>query len=711
MSESLTPDRIFIRKLTEIIIANLGNEAFGVTELAHESGMSLYSLNRRLNSINRKTGNQFICEVRLQKAMEMLKTESLTVKEIAFRVGFSSAAYFSLCFSEFFGYPPGKIKKESLAWTNENNLPDGTSKQKQKNTVRQAIAFLLPRILLISAFIVIAALLIFYIQNSRQSKAIAKLEKSVAVLPFKNDSPDTETTYFINGIMEKILNNLQIVRELRVISRTSVEQYRNSHKSVPEIAREQGVNYIVEGSGQKSGNTFSISVQLIKASNENHLWGKSFEQEIKEASDIFNVQNSIAQSIAAALEATITPEEKLLINNISTTDLTAYDFYQRGREELTKYWFNNKNKEALQKAEYFFNTALKYDSAFAQAYSGLAMVYWDKHWNVKEYFSEDFMDSVLILENRALSLNSQLSEAHTYKGLYNYFIGKPDLATEEFDKAIKINPNDWMAYGKKGEIYLKDNDFINSIIYFQKAVSINRGAELPSLLGEIGWAYMQCGFPEKYKQYCQDKLKLDGDSLSYYLALGYYEYYGLNFYKSLEYARKAYSIDSTQVYVILSLGGAYEMLGRYKESLKYFKKWVELRKATGVLSSFPSDIGYVYLQNGNKEEAEDFNNETIKECAKGLELKREGQGALYSYYYLAKVYAVKGEKLTACKNLRILNQIQPVALWLEMEMKTDPVFDSIRDEPEFKQIARGIEARYQAEHEKVKRWIKEQGLL
>jgi TolB-like protein/AraC-like DNA-binding protein/Tfp pilus assembly protein PilF len=712
MTEVLTADQIFIRKLAEIVLANLEDEAFGVNDLARESGMSLHSLNRKLISIIKKTANQFIREVRLQKALEMLKSESLTANEIADKVGFSSAAYFNICFSEFFGFPPGKVKKEGLKISKENFLYNSSSKQNQKKPLRQAIAFLIPRILLICVFIVIAALLIFYIQDRRQSKAISKLEKSVAVLPFINDGPDQENTYFINGIMEEVLTNLQKIKDFRVLSRNSVEKFRNNtDNSTPEIAKKLGVNYIVEGEGQKYGNSYRLRVQLIRAAKEGHLWAESYEKEIRGTRDIYGTQSEIAQSIAKALEATITPEEKRLINNISTTDLTAYDFYQRGREELTKYWINNRNKEALPKAEHFFHTALKYDSAFAQAYSGLAMVYWGKHWNVKEYFSENFMDSVLILENRALSFNSQLPEAYTYKGLFYYFIGKPEQATEEFDKAININPNDWMAYGKKGEIYLKNNDFINTIIYLQKAASINLGAELPSLLGEIGVAYLQSGFPEKYKQYCQDRLKLDSDSLSYYEGLAYYEYFRSNFYESIEYARKAYSIDSTQVYVILSLGGDYEMLGRYKESLKYFKKWIELRKAMGVLTSFPSDIGFVYLQNGNKEEADDFNNETIKECNKVIELKRESQVAIYNYYFLAKVYAVKGEKDKACKNLRILNQIQPVALWLEMDMKKDPVFNSFRNEPEFQQIARDIEARYQAEHEKVRKWMEENKML
>ena len=103
---------------------------------------------------------------------------------------------------------------------------------------------------------------------------VPESEKSIAVLPFKNDSKDEENTYFINGLMEEVLNNLQKIKDLRVISRTSVEQYRNQTKSIPEIAKELGVNYIVEGSGQKYGNAFRLRAQLIMAAKESHLWGR-----------------------------------------------------------------------------------------------------------------------------------------------------------------------------------------------------------------------------------------------------------------------------------------------------------------------------------------------------------------------------------------------------------------------------------------------------
>ena len=159
-------------------------------------------------------------------------------------------------------------------------------------------------------------------------------EKSIAVLPFINDSPDQENTYFINGVMEEILGNLQKIKALRVISRTSVEQYRERKKSVREIAEELGVNYIVEGSAQKYGNAFRLRAQLIMAEHESHLWGESFQQKITDVEDIFNIQIRIAKSIAEELRAVISPEEKKLIEKIPAADLEVYDEYLKARSYI-----------------------------------------------------------------------------------------------------------------------------------------------------------------------------------------------------------------------------------------------------------------------------------------------------------------------------------------------------------------------------------------
>ena len=199
---------------------------------------------------------------------------------------------------------------------------------------------------------------------------ITKLEKSVAILPFKNDSKDEENTYFINGLMEEILNNLQKIKDLRVISRTSVEQYRNQTKPIPEIAKELGVNYIVEGSGQKYGNAFRLRTQLIMAAKESHLWGESYQQKINEVEDIFRIQSQIAESIATELKAIITPQEKQLIEKIPTKELEAFDAYLKGQ-----FYWRKLTPNDLETAMQYFELAKEKDPKYALAYAGICDVW------------------------------------------------------------------------------------------------------------------------------------------------------------------------------------------------------------------------------------------------------------------------------------------------------------------------------------------------
>jgi TolB-like protein len=195
---------------------------------------------------------------------------------------------------------------------------------------KKTLILLLSGLFLVVAIVVVVLFIFNVIGGEKQTN---ELDKSIAVLPFIDDSQDKENTSFINGIMDEVLINLQTIRDLRVPGRTSVEQYRNNEtKSIPEIAKELDVNYIVEGSGQKYGSTFRLRVQLIEAAKDRHLWGESYEQKIERVEDIFSVQNQIAISIAAELKAIITPEEKQLIEKTPTASLQAYDYYQRGKE-------------------------------------------------------------------------------------------------------------------------------------------------------------------------------------------------------------------------------------------------------------------------------------------------------------------------------------------------------------------------------------------
>ena len=326
MKEPAPIDQIFISKLTEIIHDNLGNENFDVKELAQESGMSRYVLTRKLFVITNKTPNQIIREVRLKKALEILRNEQCTISEVAYKTGFSSPSYFISCFHEFFGYTPGEVKNKRFEGEEENILPSITSIQKRKRAKWRAS-------ILTSAGILILAVIVYSIydvdvKNSSTDSGtpIKYTEKSIAILPFKNLSNNITDRYFYDGVMEEIFNNLSKVHGLRVISRTSVEQYTNITKTTPVIGKELNVNYIIEGSGQKYGNKFRLRVQLIEVSTDKHIWAESFQHKIKRIRRSFRIQSQIAQNIAAKLKLSITPDEKELIENVPTFNMSAYRF-------------------------------------------------------------------------------------------------------------------------------------------------------------------------------------------------------------------------------------------------------------------------------------------------------------------------------------------------------------------------------------------------
>jgi TolB-like protein len=353
--------------------------------------------------------------------------------------------------------------KEIITAIKKHNQQDGEVPKEVVNSKPESHKKLNPKII-VASVIVLALIILGYFFVPKLTKSSKPAEKSIAVLPFKNDSPDKENAYTIDGIMDEIITNLQKISEFsRVLPRTSVEQFRvEPIPSIPEIAKKLNVNYIVEGSGKKYGNKFFLQVNLIAARNEKQLWGKSYEQEIHETSDMINIESEIAQSIASELKATITPDEIQRIEKIPTNNLTAYDFYQRGQEEFVKY-SSSGDKKALERAKEKFKIALEYDSTFARAYVGLSWVYLSRNY-IKEYFSPNFMDSVLILSNNALSYDDHLAEAYLARANYYVVNNKTEQAIEEFDKALKYNPNYGEAYHQEAiKVYEYDTKYADYV--------------------------------------------------------------------------------------------------------------------------------------------------------------------------------------------------------------------------------------------------------
>jgi TolB-like protein len=568
------------------------------------------------------------------------------------------------------------------------------------------LVLLLSLLLLVVAIVIVALFAFNIISSEKKTKA---LDKSIAVLPFVNDSQDKENTYFINGIMEEVLLNLQAIKDLRVPGRTSVEQYRNPTKSIPEIAKELGVSYIVEGSGQKYGNTFVLRIQLLEGETDRHLWGDSYEKKIDNIEDIIRIQSQIAQSIAKELKAIITPEEKQLIEKTPTTSLTAYDFYQRGRDEHNKFWNDNDNKTALGKAENLYYKALEYDSAFAKAYSGLAIAYYDRHF-FETYFKEGFLDSCLILANIALSFDDQLDEAYYIKGRYYYANGQIEKAMDNYDKTYQINPNYYSVYSGKGHILAGwvISDFVKGLDSYHKALNHVRGNERPSLLQNVGESYLWIGFIDKAKYYFREKLILDGDSANYFSNLAWVEFCIENIENAILFNEKASKIDTAYIPNI----DWYNFAGQHQEAYIFTKKRIEQLKKSGELSLVYSHrIGYALWKVGKYEEAEYYFNEQIRYGTESIKLGREIASRGAAYYDLAGVYAFLGDKKKAYHYLDEFNTKNFYPLWLISYTKHDPMFDSIRNEERFQKILQNMEAKYQAEHERVRKWLEENNLL
>ncbi len=518
MAEHHINNQDLLGSLTGLILANLGDENFGARELAQAAGMSQRKLSSRIRAIKSMSVSGFIREIRLQKAFEMLHEADLTAAEVAYKVGFGSATYFNKCFHEFFGFPPGKIRKEA----------DNPEEVKPVWKISDYLAgrFFSRSLIYSSAgtILILLSIITFndiFIKNStaRDTAMSSKnSEKSIAVLPFQSLNDSIGGRYFIDGLMDEIHTSLGRIHSLRVISRKSAEQFRGSASSAPEISKRLKVDYLVTGSGQKYDNSYQLRVQLTDGKRDRQLWAESYKKEIKSTKDIFDIQSQIAQAIAAELKATITPEEKELIEKIPTANLTAYDLFQRGNDELLKHPFPDFNKESVKKAETFFSNAVKCDSTFALAYVGLSYIHW-KRWDndntlLKNGDINTYLDSMFFLANKALSLDNQLSDAYRIRGEYYSVTGTTKRATEEWNKALKYKPDDGDTYRTIGGFY-EELDIVKSLEYFQKAAFVNHGTELIQTLTILGIDYYKAGFPGKGNYFFLEALNLDQDSVKY----------------------------------------------------------------------------------------------------------------------------------------------------------------------------------------------------
>ena len=257
-------------------------------------------------------------------------------------------------------------------------------------------------------------------------------DKSIAVLPLTNLSPDKENEFFADGMHEDILTNLANIPELRVVSRTSVMQYRDTKKPIPQIGRELGVAYILEGSVRRSGNQVRITGQLIRAANDEHLWAKSYDRELT-PKEIFAIQAALSTEIAGALKAAISPETKKLLERRPTENLAAYDLWLQARAILHRRAQAQSEDSRLERAS-LLERAVALDPRFTVAWCDLSDA-------IGRGSAEGLARSKTALDT-AVRLDPEAPEVSRSLGWY-YTNGIVDLgrAKAAFEKSIRLQPN------------------------------------------------------------------------------------------------------------------------------------------------------------------------------------------------------------------------------------------------------------------------------
>ncbi len=299
----------------------------------------------------------------------------------------------------------------------------------------------------------------------------AATDKSIAVLPFDNLSTDKENGFFADGVHEDVLTALQNIRELRVLSRTTMMQYRErGQKSLPQIARELGVTYILEGSVRRAGNKVRVSAQLIDARTDAHLWALPAGEH--ELTNIFAVQAQLASAIANQLQATISPQEKQLMERRPTQNPAAYDLFLKARGEENTL---RRIVETLPTREAFLQAAVQLDPKFAEAWAALSRVHIAAY-----FFNSDHtparLDRAKVALDTAVRLAPDLPEVIHASGYY-YFAGFRDYARalEQWERALRLRPNFPEVLVNLGGLTRRQGRGKEALAYYRKAASLDPG--------------------------------------------------------------------------------------------------------------------------------------------------------------------------------------------------------------------------------------------
>jgi serine/threonine-protein kinase len=571
--------------------------------------------------------------------------------------------------------------------------------------------------IIIGSLLVLVLLALGYFFIPKLSKNSDLIEKTIAVLPFRNLSNDTAQLSFYDGFMEDILNNLQKVKSFTVRPRTSSYQYRDTKKSTATIGKELNVNYLVVGSVGREGNNLKIRVTLTDAKADKQVWSKDY---ISEMNQLFSLQSEIAKVIASELKAELTPEEIKKIEKKPTENPEAYNYYLQGNYYFWKAVGSGDVSTSIE----LYEKAIRLDPGFALAFTGIAKCLLNQYWNYQDH-SEDILRKSKQKIDKAFEIDPDLPDAHLALGIYYYYGHlKYTEALKQFELILKDQPKNpeviyWFAC-----VHRRAGNWEMAKSEFEKAIELNPGR--PDMVEDAGETFELLRDYSKAEEFYNMSIMLQPDWVFTYpfLSQMYLRWEG-DMRKAREILgnaarnNKSFLSDSLiiETNVLIDI---YE--GKYEEALKdislfkydviqsqfYFRpKYLYNATIYGLMNKpelehacydsariflekriidFPEDqrlyssLGIVYAGLGLKEKA-------IKAGKRGVELmpiNKEAYGGAFRAEDLALIYVMIGKYDDAIKQIKYLLSIPGLLTTKILEL--DPRWAPLRNLPEFKKM-------------------------
>lgn len=453
--------------------------------------------------------------------------------------------------------------------------------------------------------------------------------RSLAVLPLENLSHDPEQEYFAGGMTEELTTELAQISALKVISRTSVRQYKGTKKSLPQIAKELGVDAVVEGAVQRSGDKVGITVQLIQAPTDRNLWAKSYERSLR---DVLALQREVAQAITDEIKAKLTPPEKLRLASAVPINSEAYQDYLKGHYLLS-------TESDVRKGIAYFERAIQKDPNYALAYAGLAnsYIFWGQPGGGDA--PKEALPQAKAAATKALAIDDSLGEAHSALAhvieLYDW---DWQGAEKEYRIALELNPNDALARDWYGE--------------YLQAMGRN----------EEGFAQVR------------QAMQLDPLNAHFAGDLGYHFYTARQYDEAIRAFQKTLELEPNDAQAHLGLGWVYGQKKMYQEAIAELENVVSLWSKNDVPVA---SLGKVLGDSGRKQEARKLLEE----------LEERSKRRYISPYLIALVQLGLGERDQAIASLGqgYTNRDQ----WM-MFLKTDPRWDDLRSDLRFQDLIRRV---------------------